>query len=124
VDRFLDQRSNHWSGAASPGRDIYARVAYGSRLSLIVGLPASALAVGAGLVLGALSGFYRGLLDLGLQRPMDALQAFPAIVLLLVLVQVTEPSVRNTVLAMAAIGTPITTRCAIGTLGRVHGVAG
>jgi peptide/nickel transport system permease protein len=110
VDKFADPGAKHWFGTDNPGRDIYARVIYGSRLSLIVGLAASLLAVGAGLVLGTLSGFYRGWLDLGLQRLIDALQAFPAIVLLLVLVQVAEPSVRNTVLAMGAIGIPITTR--------------
>lgn len=110
VDKFVDPSAEHWFGTDSPGRDIYARVIYGARLSLIVGLTASFLAVGAGLVLGTLSGFYRGWLDLVMQRLIDALQAFPAIVLLLVLVQIAEPSVRNTVIAMGAIGIPITTR--------------
>lgn len=110
VDRFASPGSEHWFGTDGAGRDIFARVIYGSRLSLIVGFGASILAVAAGVILGVISGFYRGWIDLLLQRFVDALQAFPAIVLLLLLVQVSEPSVRNTVIAMGIVGIPITTR--------------
>ena len=101
---------DHWFGTDSVGRDTFSRVVYGSRLSLIVGLGASFIAVFAGLVLGIASGYYRGWLDLSLQRLVDALQAFPALVLLLLLIQIAEPSVRNTVIAMGIIGVPVTTR--------------
>jgi peptide/nickel transport system permease protein len=102
--------ADHWFGTDGVGRDIYARVVHGSRLSLIVGFGASFIAVGAGLLLGVVSGFYRGWIDLILQRFVDALQAFPALVLLLLLVQIAEPSVRNTVFALGIVGVPITTR--------------
>ena len=110
VGRQLSPSGEHWFGTDNAGRDIYARVVYGSRLSLIVGFGASILAVAAGVVLGVLSGFYKGWVDLVLQRFIDALQALPAIVLLLLLVQVSEPSVRNTVIAMGIVGIPLTTR--------------
>lgn len=110
VDQLEAPSATHWFGTTQVGHDIYARVIYGTRLSLIVGLGASAIAVTFGLLIGVVSGFYRGLFDMVAQRLIDALQAFPALVLLLLLVQVGEPSVRNTVLAMGIIGIPITTR--------------
>jgi peptide/nickel transport system permease protein len=110
VNSYESPSSRHWFGTDKFGRDIYSRVIYGARLSLIVGFGASAIAVVAGLLLGIVSGYYRGWIDLILQRFVDALQAFPALVLLLLLVQIAEPSVRNTVLALGIVGVPITTR--------------
>ncbi len=110
VLQFLNPGFDHWFGTDKFGRDNYSRVVYGARLSLQVGLGASIIAVGLGLSIGLLSAFYLGMVDLVIQRFIDALQAFPAIVLLLLLVQIAEPSVRNTVLALGFIGVPITTR--------------
>lgn len=110
VDQLEAPSATHWFGTSQVGHDIYSRVIHGSRLSLIVGLGASALAVSMGLVFGVVSGFYRGAFDMIAQRLIDALQAFPGLVLLLLLVQVGEPSVKNTVLAMGIIGVPTTTR--------------
>ena len=110
VDQFESPSWEHWFGTSKSGHDIYSRVVHGSRLSLIVGLGASSIAVSFGLVVGVASGFYRGWFDMLTQRLIDALQAFPALVLLLLLVQVAEPTVRYTVLAMGIIGAPITTR--------------
>ncbi|MDA0353479.1 MAG: ABC transporter permease [Chloroflexi bacterium] len=100
----------HWFGTTRAGHDIYARIVWGARLSLIVGLGASAIAVGLGVLVGVTSGFYRGPFDLVTQRLIDALQAFPGLVLLLLLVQVAEPSVRNAVFAMGVVGVPTATR--------------
>lgn len=110
VDQFEAPSWEHWFGTDKVGHDIYSRVIWGTRLSLIVGLGASIIAVFSGLVIGTLSAFYLGWVDMLSQRFVDALQAFPALVLLLLLVQIAEPSVRNTVIAMGAIGVPTTTR--------------
>ena len=110
VDSFETPSWTHWFGTDKVGHDIYARVIHGTRLSLIVGLGASAIAVSVGLLVGVASGFYRGAFDIISQRLIDALQAFPGLVLLLLLVQVAEPSVRNTVFAMGVIGVPTVTR--------------
>ncbi len=110
VNQYADPGSAHWFGTDKFGRDIYSRVVHGTSLSLTVGFGASIIAVAIGLILGIPSGFYRGWFDLILQRFVDALQAFPALVLLLLLVQISTPSVRNTVIALGIIGIPTTTR--------------
>jgi peptide/nickel transport system permease protein len=110
VNQYAAPDPDHWFGTDSVGRDIYSRIVHGAELSLTVGFGASILAVTIGLLLGVPSGYYGGWLDLILQRFVDALQAFPALVLLLLLVQIAEPSVRNTVLALGIIGVPTTTR--------------
>lgn len=76
----------------------------------MVGLGASLLTVGVGLLVGLTSAYYLGWYDLLVQRLVDALQAFPALVLLLLIVQIAEPSGRNTVIALGVIGIPIGTR--------------
>jgi ABC-type dipeptide/oligopeptide/nickel transport system permease subunit len=110
VDGNENPSGKHWFGTDRAGRDIYSRVVHGAELSLTVGFAASFIAVGAGMVIGLASGFYKGYVDLIFQRFIDALQAFPALVLLLLLVQIAEPSVRNTVVAMGVIGIPVGTR--------------
>ena len=110
VDQFMSPGGTHWFGTDKFGRDIYARVVHGSRLSLMVGLGASFLTVGVGLLIGVTSAFYLGWYDLIVQRLVDALQAFPALVLLLLIVQIAEPSARNTVIALGVIGIPTGTR--------------
>jgi ABC-type dipeptide/oligopeptide/nickel transport system permease subunit len=110
VDQFESPSSTHWFGTSQVGHEIYARVIYRSRLSLIVGLGESAITVTSGLLIGVVSGFYRGLFDITSQRLIDALQAFPALVFRFLLVHVRELSVKNTVLAMGIIGVPIITR--------------
>lgn len=127
VDQYASPNAKHWFGTDKFGRDIYSRVVHGAKLSLTVGLGASVIALAVGLILGVPSAFYRGWLDLILQRFVDALQAFPALVLLLVLVQVAEPSVRNTVIALGIIGVPTTTRltrsAVLGTVTRDYVIA-
>ncbi len=110
VAQYESPSATHWFGTDKVGRDIYSRIVHGAGLSLTVGFGASIIAVAIGLLFGVPSGFYRGWLDLILQRFIDALQAFPALVLLLLLVQIAEPSVRNTVIALGIIGIPTTTR--------------
>ena len=110
VAQYESPSVTHWFGTDKFGRDIYSRIVHGAGLSLTVGFGASIIAVVFGLLFGVPSGFYRGWLDLILQRFIDALQAFPALVLLLLLVQIAEPSVRNVVLALGIIGIPTTTR--------------
>ena len=81
VDRFMPPGSAHWFGADNIGRDVYARVIYGGRVSLLVGFMVAFLVTLAGLFIGLVSG-YSPKLDMIIQRVMDALMSFPTLLLL------------------------------------------
>lgn len=110
VEQFLEPSGKHWFGTDKFGRDIYAQVIHGSRLSLIVGLGASVIAVVGGLVIGMLSAYYSGVVDLFIQRLIDMLQAIPFLILVFAFTQITEASVLNMVLWLGIAGFAITTR--------------
>ena len=94
--------SKHWLGTDTFGRDIYSRIVVGTRLAVIIGVGASLIAVMSGTMVGVISGYFGGKLDLLLQRVVDAIQAFPGLVLLLLIVSVV--STPNLALTVAALG--------------------
>ena len=75
------------------GRDMFSRIVIGTRTSLTIGLAASALSVGIALILGILSGYLGGLVDMVIQRFVDAWMAIPGLIILLVMVSITGASV-------------------------------
>ena len=94
----------HWLGTDDAGRDIWARIAWGTRRSLGISVSSLAIAVVAGAFLGVVSGFFGGIIDTLLQRLLDALQAFPPLLLLLLIASAFELTVRNLVLAFGFVG--------------------
>lgn len=88
------------------GRDQISRLIHGARISLFVGAVATTLGVGAGSLLGVVSGFLGGRSDMAIQRLMDMLMAFPTLILAMTLVAVLGPSVINVTLAVAVVLTP------------------
>ncbi len=106
IARLKGPSSGHWLGTDQFGRDILSRVMYGGRTSLTVGLGATALGVGTGVLFGLLSGYAGGVLDLVIQRLMDAVMALPPIILLMVLATTLSPSLRNVTIAISILVTP------------------
>src|ERR1700730_8083474 len=91
----------HMLGADFMGRDVFARIVYGSRISLAVGVGATVLGCLIGVTIGLMSGFFGGWLDLLVQRLMDIMQALPLLVMALMMAASMGPSLGNTILAIA-----------------------
>jgi peptide/nickel transport system permease protein len=96
----------HPLGTDQFGRDVLARLVWGARLSVGIGAVAVALALVVGVPIGALSGYAGGAIDNVLMRCMDALLAFPALLLALGLVAIMGPGSTSTTLAIGIVYTP------------------
>jgi len=93
--------ADYWLGADFMGRDMWARIVYGARISLVVGIGSTALGCIFGVTIGLFSGYFGGWFDLVVQRFMDMLQALPLLVLALVMAAALGPSVTNTIIAIS-----------------------
>jgi peptide/nickel transport system permease protein len=109
ANRFAPPSRQFPFGTDNFGRDIYTRVLHGARLSLEIGLAVVAISGLLGTLLGALAGYFPRL-DNPLMRVMDALMAFPSIMLAIAIAAALGPSAANAVIALAAVYTPRTAR--------------
>ncbi|MEB3758225.1 MAG: ABC transporter permease [Desulfurococcales archaeon] len=105
---------NHWFGTDQLGRDIYSRVIYGSRISLIVATAGILLAVAAGVLYGSISGYIGGYVDETLMRIVDILLAFPDILLAILVAAIVGPGLTNVIIAIGTYNFPQFARIARG----------
>ena len=91
----------HMLGADFMGRDVFARIVYGARISLAVAIGATVLGCLIGVSVGLLSGFFGGWVDLIVQRLIDIMQALPLLVMALIMAASLGPSLGNTIIAIA-----------------------
>jgi len=105
LDRLQSPRAAHWLGTDELGRDVFSRVLFGARYSLMIGALVVAISVVSGVVLGLAAGYFRRL-DGPIMRVVDALMSFPDILLAIALVAVLGASMANVILALAIVYTP------------------
>jgi peptide/nickel transport system permease protein len=99
--QFARPSAEHWFGTDEFGRDILSRIMYGARIALLVGFSASFAGCTIGGLLGVISAYSGGKVDLLLERLMDILLAFPQLILALAIASILGPSVRNVIIAVA-----------------------
>ena len=109
AQRLKPPSLQHWFGTDELGRDILARIMFGARASLGIGLAVVAVAMACGTLLGLLAGYFRAL-DALIMRLVDAMMALPDILLAIFLVAVLGASASNVVLALSIVYTPRVTR--------------
>lgn len=97
--RLRPMSAAHWLGTDAYGRDIYSRVLYGARVSLLVGLGVAACSLAAGLFIGVLAGYFRWV-DAIVMRVMDGLMAIPGILLAIALVSISGASLVTVLVAI------------------------
>ena len=109
INRLRGPSADFWLGTDSLGRDVYARMVYGARISLLVGLLVALIAIISGAVIGLLAGYFSKV-DAVVMRLMDGIMAIPSILLAIALVALLGSSVKVVIIAIAIPEIPRVTR--------------
>ena len=105
IKRLKPPSANFWFGTDMLGRDVYSRVLYGARVSLVVGLAVALFSTAVGLAIGLVTGYVRAL-DAVVMRVMDGLMSIPSVLLAIALMALTKASVGNVIVAITLAEVP------------------
>ncbi len=111
-NRLSAPSAQHWFGTDELGRDIYSRLVHGSRITLYVVFLVAVITGPIGLLIGAVSGYFGGIVDTVLMRVTDIFLAFPRLILALAFTSALGPGIENAVIAIALTGWPALARLA------------
>lgn len=98
--------SKNWLGTDQIGRDVFSRLLYATRISLLVGIMATAISTIIGVVLGLVSGYFGGVIDMIIMRFTDMVMSFPYILLVLVAAAIFKPGLWNIILILGFVDWP------------------
>lgn len=103
-------RPQHLMGIDGNVRDVFSRIIFGARISLFIGISTVSFAILVGTILGAISGYVGGWVDLVIMRILDVLLAFPSLLLAIAIVTVLGRGLQNALLAIAIVSIPVYAR--------------
>jgi peptide/nickel transport system permease protein len=106
LKRFRPPNVEHWLGTDEYGRDVLSRTLYGARLSLVMGIAATIISLVIGVPLGLIAGYRRGAVDEWIMRGTDVLMSFPPILLGLLVLASTSPSLWKAIVAVGIVYVP------------------
>jgi peptide/nickel transport system permease protein len=106
LDRLKPPSAEHLLGTDYYGRDTFSRLLYGARVSLVIGIVSTLIAMAAGTLIGMLAGWRGGRFDTIIMQIMDMLLAFPSLILGLIIVAMLGPSIENIIAAIALTSVP------------------
>lgn len=106
LKRLQGPSAQFWMGTDAYGRDVFSRILYGARISLLIGLVSITIALLAGTTIGLIAGYFGGRADIIIMQIMDVLLAFPSLILGLIIVAMMGPSVGNLIIAIALTAIP------------------
>lgn len=106
TDSLIPPGPSHWLGTDDLGRDVLSRVMWGSRISLSVGVISVSIGLFVGTSLGLAAGYLAGKFDLLIMRGIDALLAFPALILAIAITSALGPQIQNAMIAIGIVAIP------------------